>query len=116
MSAESASSAVSGPRRRWRAGVALNGPIVRDRTFFALAAEQEHARSPGLALEPGAALLIDQAIGPRGPLRPVGIGALGAGRTADEETEFSVKLNHALSAAHALMGRDAYVNDRRPGA
>src|SRR5712691_10890814 len=29
---------------RWRAGFALNGPVVRNRTFFALAVEQEHAR------------------------------------------------------------------------
>ena len=115
LSAGSSSSAAAGPRRRWRGGAALNGPIVHDRTFFALAAEQEHARSPGLALEPGATLAIDQAIRAGGPLRAVGPGTLGAGRSADEETEVSIKLNHTISAGHALMGRYAYVNDRRAG-
>jgi hypothetical protein len=105
-----------GPRsRRWRAGVALSGPLRRNRTFFAFAAEQEHARDPEPApVGAGTVSAVDSLLA-AGALPGLAVRRLAAGNAGTEETEASVKLNHQLSPPSALMLRYSHVNERRTG-
>jgi hypothetical protein len=91
------------------------GPIRRDRTFFALAAEQEHARDAAAA--PVDALVLEAVnrfLG-QGGLPGLTTRYLAPSVAGDEETEASAKLNHQLSSRHGLMLRYSYFNDRRTG-
>src|SRR3989442_7929431 len=101
--------------RRWRAGVALNGPVRRNRTFFAFAAEQEHARDPEPAPVDRATISAVASLLGSGSLTRPGRRQLAAASAGTEETEASVKINHQLTRANALMFRYSYVNDRRTG-
>jgi hypothetical protein len=48
--------------RRFRAGVALGGPIVKNRTFYYAAAEQEHNRGQiGSGIDPSLASIVSSA-------------------------------------------------------
>src|SRR5712691_4350697 len=88
--------------RRWRAGVALNGPVRRNRTFFAFAAEQEHARDPEPApVSPATVSAVDSLLA-SGLLPAVAVRRLASASAGAEETEASVKVNHQISGAHAL--------------
>lgn len=102
---------------RYRAGAALGGPIVRDRTFYYAAFEQEHSRS-----------LEDSFIGPAlaGAInRLLASGAypfLSVHRIDDSffpvsraETEASAKVNHQLTPRNSVMLRYAFTDNREAG-
>jgi hypothetical protein len=102
---------------RYRTGVALGGPLVKDRTFFYAAFEQEHSRSLDAAfINPGVASTVN---------RILASGAFpGLSRrqiddnpfpTARAETEASAKVNHQVTPRNALMLRYAFTNNREAG-
>jgi hypothetical protein len=89
---------------KYRAGLAAGGPIVRDRTFFYIGAEQEHNRS------------LEDADIPREALAcrclPITDNRFPAARA---ETELSARLDHRLSFRNSLMLRYAFANNREAG-
>jgi Carboxypeptidase regulatory-like domain/TonB dependent receptor-like, beta-barrel/TonB-dependent Receptor Plug Domain len=102
---------------RYRTGLALGGPIVRDRTFYYAGFEQEHSRSLEDAFIPTP---IVQAIN-----RTLASGLypdVATRRLSDDpfpasraETEASMKVNHQLTPGNSLMLRYAYTNNRESG-
>jgi hypothetical protein len=94
---------------KYRAGVALGGPIVKDRTFYYAAFEQEHNR--GLE-DPYFGRAVAAAVNR----------LLGSPRVSDNffptsrsETEASAKVNHQVNTRNTLMFRYAYTNNRETG-
>jgi hypothetical protein len=97
---------------RLRAGVALGGPIQRDRTYYYVAAEQEFARGEDANdLSPATLTAINAAIKPYAPLANLTLQP-GFFPTTDQETELSGRIDHALTPAEALMLRYAFTNSR----
>ncbi len=102
---------------RYRTGAALGGPIVKDRTFFYAAVEQEHNRSlEDSFVAPTAATAINRILAagvfPGLATRRINDDYFPASRA---ETEASVKLNHQLTSRNALMLRYAFTNNREAG-
>jgi hypothetical protein len=102
---------------RYRAGAALGGPIVKDRTFFYAAVEQEHNRSlEDSFIAPASAAAISSILAagvfPRLATRRINGDYFPASRA---ETEASVKLNHQLTNRNSLMLRYAFTNNREAG-
>src|SRR5215471_8726548 len=102
---------------RYRSGVALGGPLVKDRTFYYAAFEQEHNR--GLEdsfISQPLARAVNQILAggffPRIAAVRINDGFFPVSRA---ETEASVKVNHQLSAANSLMFRYAFTNNREAG-
>src|ERR1700676_3803996 len=103
--------------RRFRAGFALGGPIVRDKTFYYAALEQEHNRGQiGSDIDPTVASTIN------------GFLATGAfpglatreitttfSPIARAETEAAGKLDHQLTKNTALMLRYTFTNNKEAG-
>jgi hypothetical protein len=103
--------------RRFRAGLALGGPIKKGRTFYYAAAEQEHNRGQiGSDIDPTLASTIN--------------GFLAAGASqglatrhittafspiARAETEAASKLDHQLTKDTALMLRYAFTGNKESG-
>jgi len=102
---------------RYRLGLALGGPIVKDRTFFYAALEQEHTLSDDNPfIDPQAVTAINNFLDGEGyPRLPTRIVTNSLYTTAQEETEFSLKLNHQIDASNSLMLRYAFNNNRLPG-
>jgi hypothetical protein len=101
---------------RYRGGVALGGPIVRDRTFFYAGFEQEHNHSLedsfiSPALESAVNRILTGAF-PQLSTRRVTDQYFPASRA---ETEASGKLNHQLTTANSVMLRYAFTNNREAG-
>jgi|GEM_PF-164081 len=99
---------------RYRAGLALGGPLVKDRTFYYAAFEQEHTKEQGSSdVSPGVASLINQVLQsgsfPRLGTRRITTGFFPIARA---ETEASAKINHQLDERHSLMLRYAFTNNR----
>ena len=102
---------------RYRTGVALGGPLVKDRTFYYAGFEQEHSRSLEDTFIPAATV---QAIN-----RVLAAGLYADVRTrrlsddlfpaARAETEASAKVNHQLTPGNSLMLRYAFTNNREAG-
>jgi hypothetical protein len=102
---------------RYRTGLALGGPIVKDKTFFYAGFEQEHSRSPEdsfitRALESAINRILASGIAPRLATQRVSDNFFPASRA---ETEASAKVNHQLNAANSLMVRYAFTNNREAG-
>jgi hypothetical protein len=102
---------------RYRTGVALGGPLVRDKTFYYAAFEQEHNRSlEDSYINPGVASAVDSILArgafPRLSTRSVSDSLF---PTARAETEASLKINHQLTGANSLMVRYAFTNNREAG-
>jgi hypothetical protein len=102
---------------RYRTGMALGGPIVKDRTFYYAAFEQEHSRSlDDSFISPEAAATIDRILArgafPRLTTRRVTDNFFPVSRA---ETEASVKVNHQLTARDSVMLRYAFTNNREAG-
>ena len=85
--------------RRYQPGVSLNGPIVRDRTFFSLALEQERESSEEFSEAPKSLIL------------PASL-THGLFPASSSQTEFSLKLNHQIGSKHTLSGRYAFSRGR----
>ena len=103
--------------RRYRAGFALGGPIVKDRTFYYVAIEQEHNRGQnGSDIDPAAASSINSffATGafPGLATRQITTNFFPISRA---ETEAAGKLDHQLTKNTSLMLRYAFTNNREAG-
>jgi hypothetical protein len=102
---------------RYRTGAALGGPIVKDRTFYYAAFEQEHSRSlEDSFINPGVAGAIDRILASGAFLglstRQINDNLFPASRA---ETEASAKINHQLTPRNSLMLRYAFTNNREAG-
>ena len=103
--------------RRFRGGLSLGGPIVKDRTFYYVAAEQEHNRGQIDAdIDPAVASAINLALAssafPDIPVREITTGFTPIARA---ETEAAGKLDHDVTANTTLMLRYAFTNNKESG-
>jgi len=103
--------------RRFRAGSSLGGPIVKNRTFYYAAVEQEHNRGQvGLDIDPAIASTINSFLATgayRGlPTRQI---TTAFSPIARAETEAAGKLEHQLTESTSLMLRYAFTNNRESG-
>ena len=92
--------------RRYRAGGAIGGPIVRDRTFYYAAAEREGTQDQTASdISPSVAAAINRALG-AGLLAEMGTRQLTIGPfpTVRSETESSVKISHTLGGRGFVTG------------
>jgi hypothetical protein len=103
--------------RRFRAGVALGGPLVKDKTFYYAAAEQEHNRGQiGSDIEPGVATTVNSFLmtGAFPGLNTRQI-TTSFSPIARAETEAAGRLDHQLTKNTALMLRYAFTNNKEAG-
>jgi outer membrane receptor for ferrienterochelin and colicin len=103
--------------RRFRAGFALGGPIIKDRTFYYAAAEQEHNRGEiGSDIDPAVASAINSFLAtgafPGLATRQI---TRDFSPTARAETETAGKLDHQLTKNTALMLRYTFTNNKESG-
>jgi hypothetical protein len=103
--------------RRFRAGFALGGPLVKDRTFYYVAVEQEHNRGQnGSDIGPGVASAINAFLAggafPGLATRRIATNFFSISRA---ETEAAGKLDHQLTKNTSLMLRYAFTNNREAG-
>jgi outer membrane receptor for ferrienterochelin and colicin len=103
--------------RRFRAGFALGGPIVKDRTFYYAAVEQEHNRGQsGSDIDPTVASTINSFLAtgafPGLATRQI---TTNFSPTARAETEAAGKLDHQLTNNTALVLRYAFTNNKESG-
>jgi hypothetical protein len=101
---------------KYRAGLAMGGPIVKNRTFYYAAFEQEHKRSLedsyiSRALEGAINRVLAGGAFPRLSVRRITDNFF---PTARVETEASGKVNHQL-ARNSVMLRYAFTNNREAG-
>jgi len=102
---------------RYRTGVALGGPLRKDRTFYYAAFEQEYNRGleDSFISQPLAGAvnqILAGGVFPRIAAFRINDGLFPVSRA---ETEASVKVNHQLTAANSLMLRYAFTNNREAG-
>lgn len=102
---------------RYRTGLALGGPIVKDRTFFYTGFEQEYNRSlEDSFITPALADAVNRILAggafSRLPTRQVTDQFFPVSRA---ETEASGKVNHQLTAGNSVMLRYAFTNNREAG-
>ena len=100
--------------RRFREGVSLGGPLVKDRTFYYVAVEQEHNRGQnGSDIDPAVALTINSFLAggafPGLATRQITTNFFPISRA---ETEAAGKLDHQLTKNTSLMLRYAFTNNR----
>jgi len=103
--------------RRFRGGAALGGPLVRDRTFYYAAAEQEHNRGQaGSDIDPAVVSIINTFL-VSGAFPGLATRHLAAGffPIARAETEAAGKLDHQLTKNTALMLRYVFTNNKESG-
>ena len=103
--------------RRFRAGVALGGPIVKDRTFYYAAIEQEHSRGQiGSDIDPVVASEINSFLS-TGALLGLSTRQITTGfsPTARAETEVAGRFDHQLTKNTELMLRYAFTNNKEAG-
>ncbi len=95
----------SPPLGGYRIGGSLGGPLIKDRTFFYAAFEQEHARTENSSdIDPASAGAVNEFL-PSGAFPRLSMRRITERffPTARAETEASGKLNHQLSEHHSLM-------------
>lgn len=103
--------------RRFRAGVAVGGPIVKDRTFYYAAAEQEHNRGQGGSdIDPAVISNINTFLA-TGAFPGLATRALATGffPISRAETEAAGKLDQQLTKKTALMVRYVFTNNKEAG-
>ena len=103
--------------RRFRAGFALGGPLVKDRTFYYVALEQEHNRGQiGSDIDPAVASTINAFLTtgafPGLATRQI---TTAFSPTARAETEAAGKLDRQLTKNTALMLRYTFTNNKEAG-
>ena len=103
--------------RRFRTGFSIGGPIVKNRTFYYTAFEQEHNRGQnGSNIDPAVASTVNNFLAtgafPKLTTRRITTGFFPIARA---ETEASAKLDHQLTPRNSLMLRYAFTNNREPG-
>jgi hypothetical protein len=102
---------------RFRAGLSAGGPIVRNRTFYYVAGEQEGAHGDDSSLiSPSVASAINGVLGsgafPRIATRAINPELF---RTSRAETEVSGRLDHHIADKHSLLLKYALTNNREAG-
>jgi carboxypeptidase family protein/TonB-dependent receptor-like protein len=102
---------------RYRAGFSQGGPVVKDRTFYYAAFEQEYNRAlEDSFISPAVAGSINRILSsgafPRLATQQINDGFF---PTARAETEASAKINHQLTSTNSLMLRYAFTNNREAG-
>jgi outer membrane receptor for ferrienterochelin and colicin len=103
--------------RRFRAGFALGGPVVKDKTFYSAAVEQEHNRGQlGSDIDPTVASTINAFLA-TGAFPGLAIRQITTtfSPIARAETEAAGKLDHQLTKNTSLMLRYAFTNNRESG-
>src|SRR5712671_6221015 len=103
--------------RRFRAGAALGGPIVKDRTFYYAAAEQEHNRGQaGSDIDPTTVSSVSAFLA-TGVFPGLGTRRLATAffPTSRAETEAAGKIDHQLTKNTSLMLRYVFTNNRESG-
>ena len=103
--------------RRFRAGAALGGPLIEDRTFYYAAAEQEHNRGQAASdIDPAVVSNINTFLS-TGAFPGLATRNLATGffPTARAETEAAAKLDHQLTKTASLMLRYAFTNNKESG-
>src|SRR5258708_24506380 len=103
--------------RRFRAGFALGGPVIKDKTFYYAAIEQEHNRGQiGSDIDPTAASTINAFLAtgafPGLATRQI---TTAFSPIARAETEAAGKLDHQLTKNTALMLRYTFTNNKESG-
>src|SRR6266481_5252756 len=103
--------------RRFRAGFALGGPIIKDKTFSYAALEQEHNRGQiGSGIDPAVASTINAFLAtgvfPGLATRQI---TTAFSPTARAETEAAGKLDHQLTKNTALMLHYTFTNNKESG-
>ena len=103
--------------RRFREGLSLGGPVVKDRTFYYVAVEQEHNRGQnGSEIDPAVASIINSFLAtgafPGLATRQITTNFFPISRA---ETEAAGKLDHQLTKNTSLMLRYAFTNNREAG-
>jgi hypothetical protein len=103
--------------RRFREGFALGGPIVKGRTFYYAAVEQEHNRGQiGSDIDPAVASTINSFLATGGfPGLATRQITTGFSPIARAETEAAGKLDHQLTKSTALMLRYVFTNNKESG-
>lgn len=103
--------------RRYRIGASNGAAIVRDKTFYYVAFEQEHERSQAASdIDPAIASAVNRALSSGlYPLLPVRRLNTGYFRTARAETEASGKLDQQSGQRGVLSLRYALTNNREAG-
>jgi hypothetical protein len=102
---------------RYRAGLAVGGPVRKNRIFYYLAGEQEHNREQQASdIESSAISAVNSSLA-TGAIPGLHTRALTSGlfNTSRAETELSGKLDHSLRLNHNLMLRYSYANNREAG-
>ena len=102
---------------RFRAGLSAGGPIVRGRTFYYLAGEQEGAHGDdSSAISPSTASAINGVLRD-GAFPGIAIRAISPAlfRVARAETELSGRLDHQIESKHSLLLKYALTNNREVG-
>src|ERR1700730_16982787 len=102
---------------RFRAGLSAGGPIVRGRTFYYFAGEQEGAHGDDSSLIPRSLAGTINSILGLGAFPRISIRAINPGlfRVARAETEVSGRLDHHLGNKHSLLLKYALTNNREAG-
>jgi hypothetical protein len=103
--------------RRFRAGSALGGSIVKNKTFYYAAVEQEHNRGQiGSDIAPGLASAINSFLAtgafPGLTTRQI---TTGFSPTARAETEAAGRLDQQMTKSTSLMLRYAFTNNKEAG-
>lgn len=103
--------------RRYRAGFALGGPLVKDRTFYYAAVEQEHNRGQnGSDIDSATASTINSFLAtgafPGLATRQITTNFFPISRA---ETEAAGKFDHQFTRNTSLMLRYAFTNNREAG-
>ena len=94
---------------RYRIGSSQGGALVKDRTFYYVALEQEHNRAlEDSFINPAVAAAVNRILG--GPRINTDYFP-----TSRAETEASAKINHQLTTRNSLMLRYAFTNNREAG-
>lgn len=97
---------------RVRVGVALGGPIQRDKTFYYLAGEQEIAHGQDANdLHPFTLSAINAAVANYVPLDHLVLHS-GFFPTTDQETELSARIDRLLTPRESMSARYAFTNAR----
>ena len=102
---------------RFRTGLSAGGPIIRNRTFYYVAGEEEGAHADDSSLiSPSVAREINRVLGsgefPNIATRTINPDLF---RTARGETEISGRLDHHLNDKHSLLFKYALTNNREVG-
>src|SRR5438128_1167668 len=103
--------------RSFRAGVALGGSVIKDKTFYYAALEQEHNRGQiGSDIDSTAASTINAFLATGGfPGLATRQITTAFSPIARAETEAAGKLDHHLTKNTALMVRYTFTNNKEPG-